>query len=358
MSAVSNQMRDAGAILPAVDAVSQPRALLIEFCALAAGIVLFALLASASMSSGSFGGFGFGWLLFVILAGTGFNAAGIALMDDELRAPRRSFADLLVAGAFAFAKCMAVAILAGIAAIIVMLAVALLLWICKIPGVGPVLFFVAFPVSALVLGVLWAAFAFVLAPIAAPAIWSGQSIGTTLATVLAVVRKRLLGVVVRGCVLWLLLAVTAGVLWAIAFSGAAATSALSFGIVGVDIDGSMLGGLFGDANPYGRRGMRPGRMPSAPSGGGYGVAMIVGIGLIVAAVGTLLSLVLKKGWCLIYLQTARDLDVSAVEAEMQAKLAQVRAQAQAARERVQQQNRAAREAGNPPGTTDPSGPPQ
>ncbi len=70
--------------------------------------------------------------------------------------------------------------------------------------------------------------------------------------------------------------------------------------------------------------------------------MLVGIGLIMAAVGTLLSLVLKKGWCLIYLQTAKDLDVSAVEAEMQAKLAQVRAQAQAARDRVQQQNLATR----------------
>ena len=59
-------------------------------------------------------------------------------------------------------------------------------------------------------------------------------------------------------------------------------------------------------------------MPSRSGRGGYGVAMLVGIGLIMAAVGTLLSLVLKKGWCLIYLQTAKDLDVSAVEAEMQA----------------------------------------
>jgi hypothetical protein len=83
--------------------------------------------------------------------------------------------------------------------------------------------------------------------------------------------------------------------------------------------------------------------------------MLVGIGLIMAAVGTLLSLVLKKGWCLIYLQTAKDLDVSAVEAEMQAKLAQVRAQAQAARERVQQQNLAARQ--GPTGDAGSSNPP-
>ena len=109
---------------------------------------------------------------------------------------------------------------------------------------------------------------------------------------------------------------------------------------------------------YGRtpRGMTMAGATTGASSGGYGVAMLVGIGLIMAAVGTLLSLVLKKGWCLIYLQTAKDLDVSAVEAEMQAKLAQVRAQAQAARERVQQQNLATRHgvagdagSGNPPG---------
>jgi hypothetical protein len=45
-------------------------------------------------------------------------------------------------------------------------------------------------------------------------------------------------------------------------------------------------------------------------------------------------------------QMARDLDVSAIKAEMDAKLAQVRAQAQAARERVQQQNQTARPAAN------------
>jgi hypothetical protein len=354
MTAVSNQMRDAGAILPAVDAVTNHRALLVEFSTLAVGVVLLALFASMAMKSMSVGAFGAGYLLFVLFAGIGFNAAGVVLMDEAAGAPRRSFADVLLAGAFAFGKAIAVFLLAGLGAIVVLLAVALLLWICRIPGVGPVLFFVVFPASAIVLGVLWAAFAFVLAPIAGPAIWSGESIGAALARVMMVIRKRLLGVLVRGCVLFLLLVVTAMVLWTIAFTGSAVAGALSLGIVGVDFDLSSIAGAFGggaaqEFNPYARPGMRPGmRMtPSPPAAGtgGYGVAMLVSLGLIAAAVGTLLSLVLKKGWCLIYLQTARDLDVSAVEAEMQAKLAQVRAQAQAARERVQQQNQAAQQAG-------------
>jgi hypothetical protein len=174
----------------------------------------------------------------------------------------------------------------------------------------------------------------------------------------------LVGVVVRACVLFVLLVVTGMVLWWIALSGTLTAGSLSLGIVGVDVSLSSLipggfGGGFESEIPrgYGRpsRGMPRGMASPMPSigGGGYGIAMAVGVGLIIAALGTLLSLVLKKGWCLIYLQTAKDLDVSAVEAEMQAKLAQVRAQAQAARERVQQQNLTARSASGDPGSSHP-----
>ncbi len=349
MSTVSNQMRDAGAILPAVDAVTNYRALAVEFVSTAVGVVLLALFVSMSMNSMSFGVVATGVVLFLAFAGAGFNGAGVVLMDEATGAPKRSFVDALLAGAFAFVKAIAVLLLAGLGALLVVLAIALLLWICKIPGVGPALFFLVFPLGVVTVGVMWIAFAFVLAPIAGPAIWSGESIGATLARVMMVIRKRLLGVLVRGCVLFLLLMVTAMVLWMVAFTGTAITGAMSLGIVGVNLDLSSVMSLFGGGNEFGggsaRRGMRPGmRAPGAGASGGYGVAMLISIGLIVAAVGTLLSLVLKKGWCLIYLQTARDLDVTAVEAEMQAKLAQVRAQANAARERMQQQARAPRPA--------------
>ncbi len=346
MSAVSNQVRDAGAILPAVDAVTNGRALAVELAATAAGVGLFGLFVAAA-TGGSFGLAALGSLLFVICAGTGFNGAGVVLMDESAGAPRRAFVDALLAGLLAFGKTIVVLLAAGLAFLLALLAVALLLAICKIPGIGPVLFFVVFPLSAVVLGVLFVAFAFVLAPIAGPAIWSGESVGATLARVAMVVRKRLLGVLVRGCALFVLLLVAAMVLWTIAFSGTLATGSLSLAIVGVPFDLSGLSNLAGDVGGMGSRryGYRGG------AGGGYGLAMLVGAALIFAAVGTLLSLVLKKGWCLIYLQVARDLDVSRVEAEMQARLAQVRAQAQAARERVQQQNLAARNAaGNPAAT--------
>ena len=363
MSAVSSQVRDAGAILPAVDAITNGKALAVEFVAMAAGVALFGLLASTAMSSMSVGAFGLGYLLFLICAGIGFNAAGIVLMDEASGASARSFGDALLAGLFALGKAIVVMLIAGAVLLGVVLAVALLLWICKIPVIGPVLFFVIFPLSAITIGVLFVAFAFVLAPIASPAIWSGESIGASLARVAVVVRKRLVGVIVRACVLFILLIVTAMVLWTIALSGTVTAGSLSLGIVGVDFNlSSLVPGGFGGFESelprgYGRssRGMPRGMASPMLStgGGGYGIALLIGVGLIVAALGTLLSLVLKKGWCLIYLQTAKDLDVSAVEAEMQAKLAQVRAQAQAARDRVQQQNLAARHGASEGGSSNP-----
>ena len=80
MSAVSSQVRDAGAILPAVDAITNTKALAVEFVAMAVGVALFGLFVSMGMSSMSFSAFALAFLLFLMCAGTGFNAAGVVLM--------------------------------------------------------------------------------------------------------------------------------------------------------------------------------------------------------------------------------------------------------------------------------------
>ena len=104
MSAVSSQVRDAGAILPAVDAITNTKALSVEFVAMAVGVALFGLFASMGMSSMSFSAFGLAFLLLLICAGTGFNAAGVVLMDEASGASSRSFTDALLAGLFALGK--------------------------------------------------------------------------------------------------------------------------------------------------------------------------------------------------------------------------------------------------------------
>jgi hypothetical protein len=93
-------------------------------------------------------------------------------------------------------------------------------------------------------------------------------------------------------------------------------------------------------NPAALMGMMSGGMGE----GGHALAGLLGAVLLLVAVGSALSQILKKGWCLIYMQVVRDLDVGAVESEMQQRLAQVRQQAAAMRDRVQQQNATAHQA--------------
>lgn len=71
--------------------------------------------------------------------------------------------------------------------------------------------------------------------------------------------------------------------------------------------------------------------------------MLAGLMLFLIA-WTLPGLMWKKGWCLIYRDLVQDADVTAVEAEMRQRMAQVKQKASEARERVQQQNLATRAA--------------
>lgn len=327
MSALSQQVNEAGSMVGAVDAVTDFKALRVELAAAATGVLVLALFASIAAKSGSYGAFAFGYLLFLVCLGTGFNAAGVVLMDESAGAAPRPFFDALLAGVFAWLKSIVVFLVAGIGVLIVFAVVAILLWICKIPGVGPILYFFVFPAAALALGVCFVALAFVLAPVALPALWSGQGIGGALARVAIAIRKRLVAVLVRGLVLALLLTIASLLIWFAVISGLVATGAMSVGILRTAINPMALMGMMGGGGSMG--------------GSGHALAGMLGAVLLLVTVGVALSQILKKGWCLIYMQVVRDLDVGAVEAEMQSRLAQVRAQAAAVRDRVQQQNAAA-----------------
>jgi hypothetical protein len=262
------------------------------------------------------------------------------LMDQVQGGGQRAVSDALIAGAFAFAKGIAVGFLALLAMMGILLTVALLLVACKIPVIGPLLFVPVFPLAAILLGIALTAWMFLLAPVAMPAIWAGETIGTSLARVIVVAKQQLIGVVVRNIALSVLIVVAGMIVWGVVFSGVLVTGSLSLGILGVSPDmpsmNSMLSGYAGGD-----------RFAS------YGVAGMVGGLLLVAVVMTLPVVMLQKGWCLIYREVVEGLDASGIEAEIQRRLAEVRQKAEAARQRVQQQDAAARQA-TPDSTDSPS----
>lgn len=329
MTALSSQVRQAGSVIGALDAISNYRALAIEVAGQIAGTLVLALCAAISGSAASFA---VGMLLATLIGVVTWNAAGVVLMDQVLGSSPRPVADALIAGAFASIKGVVALIAAILAVIGVVLVIALLLYVCKVPGVGPVLFFLVFPVATIAMGMVLAALFLLFFPVAAPAIWAGESIGGALARVAVVAKRRLVGVVIRNIALGIVILIAGAILWGVLLIGVSATGGLSTGILNVGASlpspDQILGGGFGS-----RRG-----------GDGYVTAALSGGMLLLVVVLTLPFLMLQKGWCLIYADTVADLDVSAIEAGMQQRMAQVKQKADAARDRVQQHNLAARAA--------------
>jgi hypothetical protein len=96
-------------------------------------------------------------------------------MDDARGISPRSTVDALVYGLMCIPKLIALAILLFLVELAVFLVIAILLFICKIPFLGPVLFSVVFPVSVVVAGITVLGL-FLCMLLSLPAIWQGATI--------------------------------------------------------------------------------------------------------------------------------------------------------------------------------------
>lgn len=111
---------------------------------------------------------------FVIaLAGT--SGAGICLTDLARQRPYRSPTRYLVAGLACLPKLLGAGLLMVLAALAVLLCLAVVFFVCKIPVLGPVLLVVAVPVAVLVVAAALVAW-YVATSIAGPAIWDGERV--------------------------------------------------------------------------------------------------------------------------------------------------------------------------------------
>lgn len=136
-----------------------------------------------------------GWLFPLLLsivafviAMAGISAAGICLTDLARQRPYRRFADYMVAGLMCLPKLLGVGLLMAVAALAVLLCLALVFLVCKIPVLGSVLLVVAVPVAVLVVAaglVAW----YVASSIAGPAIWDGERVLHSLSIAWHITRK-------------------------------------------------------------------------------------------------------------------------------------------------------------------------
>ena len=239
------------------------------------------------------------FVVWIVAIGTGVNAAGLLQMDSARGISPRSLGDALVQGALCIPKLIVLALALLAVEIVVFIAIALLLVICKIPFLGPLLFVVVFPVSVVVAGVTVTGL-FICGVLSLPAIWQGAGITRALGQTLAIVKSRLLEAVLLLFVLGLLCFLVGMIVFGILAAGMLPTMAMSLGIVG-------FGGLGVDS-----------MMALSQGGGGHAIAGAIGAALLWAVAASLVGQVYLLGLSLVYLRVTDGLDLSASEASLRA----------------------------------------
>ncbi|MBC7415305.1 MAG: zinc ribbon domain-containing protein [Herminiimonas sp.] len=309
-------------MLSATDAFKNVRAIvLLGLTFVASALIGGAFAALGASTHSAVIGF-LGVLLALAVVFYGLNAVGIMMMKDAQGTAQHAIADAVMLSLYTSHRVLVVAILEGLIVLGAVLVIALVLFVCKVPVLGPILYTFVFPLSAIILGVLVFSLFYVMLPLTGPAVWTGSTVFQVIARLSLIVRTRLVEVVLSQVVLFFL---------------AGFVGLLIFGVVGIGVmmTAGMSAGILG-AGEIGMGGMG-GMMAMMQGGGsGYAIAGALGGGLLFAIAAVIPALILTKGICLIYLNTTRDLDFAASEAQLGDGLASVKRHADEARERARQ----------------------
>jgi hypothetical protein len=263
------------------------------------------------------------WLIYAGIAGTGFSATGIMLLDRARETPPRSLSDALVFGFICFLKACVIAIAIGVAALLFGLIAAILYFICKIPGVGPLLLFFTHPVLVVVAG-LFAFFTGIFAALSAPALWDGDTVTQAIAKSIAILKERAVTAVLYLLVMGIVTAIILGIIGAVIVPGYFSMTGLAAGIVGANVgaDMSMLTNL-------------PMALMYLSSGAsGHVMSMMLSTAvLVMLAVAAALQVQLM-GINLVYLGVSEGVDTVAAESMLKHQFNQARAKAEEAKQRA------------------------
>lgn len=249
---------------------------------------------------------GLGMLIAAVVFLTGFSAVGILLMDEAKCNPPRAITNALFAGLATLPRFIGLVLLEMVLVIVFVIALAVIFFVCKIPGIGVVLFTIVYPVSVVIVGIVYFAVLFVANPLAAPALWDGNTVLKALAKLWALGRSQLIPVMMNQLVLGLIVLVVTSILLGMIAIGSIFTTTLSAQILGQEIVGGSIMDMLSNLS---------GAMMGGGSSG-YVLGLMFGTAILFAIVGAVPLMVLMSGNCLIYLQYARNLDTAGMEKKM------------------------------------------
>lgn len=330
MTASINGVTPSYGLLRATEAVTNWRALAatgLAGLAILLSVFLGVLLAKVSFIFTALCG-----LLTLIVALTGYSAVGILLMRQAQQQPV-SIADAFGQAVFTVHRLLGVLLMMFLIVLGISLIAMLVLFLCKLPGVGGLLYALAMPVLTVLIGVAVGGMFYVGLALAGPAIWEGNTVWQTTARLLVIVRQRLVTVIVNLVLLGLLVMLLSGVVYVVLGSGYAITTMLS-GAVGINTFGSLLSSPAALLGGYG--------------GAGYAGASMFATGLLLMVGAIIPSLTSINGACLVYLQIVEGLNFGEAEQQIQARMEEAKRKAKEAKDRASAQMQQAKAAAQRP----------
>lgn len=282
-------------VLGSIESVRDGRAMYVLLAAFA-GAGLAVATAQASLGRGDIR-----WAVgqgaaALFIAFYGSNAAGLLLMDRALGRPPRDVYDA-VQDALGIGHRVLIALaVVGLAAAGLGAALLGLLWLCRLPVVGPWLYAVVVPLTVVVLGLALLTGASVIGPLTGPTVWAGASSWQSVKLLRHFIKAHLL----HAAVLMVGLSLVTGLVGAgvsfVVLAGGRLMAELSVWLLNVDIEPAVLmAGLFG----HGLHSINAQAVPkdAAP----HVAAALVGGGVVFSLALVLPTLVYLRGVCEIYL---------------------------------------------------------
>ena len=291
-------------------------------------VVVALLLAVGGFLSSSLGGaaggglMGLFGLLAMILIAAGMSGAGILLMDKAKNIAPRSMLDAFLAGLWCIPKFLGFYVVMALVLAALAVVGAIGYFLAKIPGIGPLFFFVLHPVLVIVAAAVLTSLLWVGFPLFTPAVWEGRGFKESLTLVIAVSRQRLVPTVLLFLALYVVVSVIGMVVFGALLPGYFFMSGLATSILGVGITGNGLAAITALMNGYG--------------GGSSGLvyAGILATALIFGLAFTLMMQVALMGVNLVYLSATDGLDTADTENALNAGLDEMKRRAREAQEKA------------------------
>lgn len=291
-------------------------------------VVVALLLAVGGFLSSSIGGaagvglMGLFGLLAMILIAAGMSGAGILLMDKAKNIAPRSMLDAFLAGLWCIPKFLGFYVVMALVLAALAVVGAIGYFLAKIPGIGPLFFFVLHPVLVIVAAAVLTSLLWVGFPLFTPAVWEGRGFKESLTLVIAVSRQRLVPTVLLFLALYVVVSVIGMVVFGALLPGYFFMSGLATSILGVGITGNGLAAITALMNGYG--------------GGSSGLvyAGILATALIFGLAFTLMMQVALMGVNLVYLSATDGLDTADTENALNAGLDEMKRRAREAQEKA------------------------